>query len=348
MAMFIIKIFFPIGDILTTIISALISLCGLAAAIACFFIKGTAGDNTYWPDPLVPSIVPPLPIVEDHNFKKYLGIKFLWLLVVVVVLVYASARVAMNMVAWQLGNLSTQLTNSGTGSSTTANTTDDSLGLTSPCTQDIVTGTLLIQVKDPSSLFNPQYVYSGGHIYYRDQLLSNVDKKTFTIFDSSFWNDYALDKNHVYYLGEIITGADPTTFVVAANQFCEYDAHHLYYGGEMTSCTGEAVDEPVLLMQTTGSKPFSEYMYSDGKIYYSEGKINQKDGVVVPGVDNQTFTIFAGDSPAVAAYALDKNHVYYDGEIVNGADPVSFVISDQYEHDAHHIYTDGELLFSCK
>ena len=47
MAMFIIKIFFPIGDILTTIISALISLCGLAAAIACFFIKGTAGDNTY-------------------------------------------------------------------------------------------------------------------------------------------------------------------------------------------------------------------------------------------------------------------------------------------------------------
>ena len=225
---------------------------------------------------------------------------------------------------------------------------DDSLGLTSPCADSgaIDQGILLTQVQDPAAFSHSlDYIYSGGEIYYQDVLLSHIDKQTFTVFDSFFWHDYALDQNHVYYEWEILTWADPKSFVVVDHPYCQYDAHHVYIDGEMASCTGEAIDQGISLLQIKAPLSNPSYVYSGGKIYYQFDR--ESSTVFVSGTDNQTFAVFDGGSYE-SQYALDKQHVYYQGRLLHWADSVSFVLSDWYDHDAYHIYRDGKMLFSCK
>jgi hypothetical protein len=77
----------------------------LAASIACLFVKGTTGDNIYGSDPLSSTISIVPVVVDTPNVPKHIGIKFFFLLVLVIGLVYASVYVVKNMIEAQFGNM---------------------------------------------------------------------------------------------------------------------------------------------------------------------------------------------------------------------------------------------------
>jgi hypothetical protein len=82
--------------------------------------------------------------------------------------------------------------------------------------------------------FFPDYTYSHNAIYYDDNLLSGSDAQTFTVFDSVFGNDYALDKYNLYYKGEIIGDSDPQSSLIT-DSYHVYHAGHIYYDGVLMS-----------------------------------------------------------------------------------------------------------------
>ncbi len=282
------RIFFPIWDILATIVSWLLSLVGLAASIACLFVKGTTGDNIYGSDPLSSTISIVPVVVDTPNVPKHIGIKFFFLLVLVIGLVYASVYVVKNMIEAQFGNMFASTTVSEyTSSIDTWTTVEGTLLIEEDPEENI----LLVQAKETP--FFPDYTYSRNAIYYDGELLSGADAQTFVVFDSVFGNDYALDKNYLYYKENIIGNSDPKSPLI-----------------------------------TDG-----DYIYHAGIVYY--------DGVVMSGVDPQTFTIFN-------YYTSDKHHIYYWTTIVD-ADVASFVElrdwNEEYDaYDNNHKFYNWDML----
>jgi hypothetical protein len=96
------------------------------------------------------------------------------------------------------------------------------------------------------------------------------------------------------------------------------------------------------------------YYLKNGTIYYwwddftfSDGKRPDKS---IPSADVDTFQPlqdpFASECPSAPSfYGKDKNHVYYQGKIIEGADPTTFYISDRvYTKDKNHAFYGTHLI----
>jgi len=104
------------------------------------------------------------------------------------------------------------------------------------------------------------------------------------------------------------------------------DKNHLYYEGKII---GDSDLKSPLITDM-------DYVYHADHIYYN--------GINMSGVNSQTFAIFD-------RYALDKNHVYYEGTIVD-ANVASFVelqhSNSEYDaYDITHKYHHGDIVLDA-
>lgn len=95
------------------------------------------------------------------------------------------------------------------------------------------------------------------------------------------------------------------------------------------------------------------YFKKDTIIYVSEGRFFANAGVVLKGIDRETFQVLSYD------LAKDKNNVYYKGEIIDNADPLSFEllvsqikVDEKYNYvtyskDNNHVYFLSEILIDA-
>ena len=187
---------------------------------------------------------------------------------------------------------------------------------------------------------------------------SNTGVKPLSIINSAT-GGYATDGIYVYLNDNVISGAQASSFRMVGDTDYAVDNWSVYYGG--TLIPGQSSEDFKVLHDTVYAKG-SENAYYAGK--------------VIPMADVSSFTaldsIFAKDSSEVYAdgspisadpasfmssspnsgYGQDTQHVYYDGTVVSGADPASFMVESGYlgstisydAKDKKHYYNAGEVV----
>lgn len=131
-------------------------------------------------------------------------------------------------------------------------------------------------------------------------IVPGADAKSFKD-QSIFGLCFGTDTSHVYRDAQTIAGYNPATFA------------WLWYT--------KTKDGPVLFAKKNAT--------SIGKFAFSEGKNTAYTGEsVIPNGDPQTFKEWVG-SYDFAPWAVDKNNVYCQGEVVLGAIPASLSYSSQ-------------------
>ena len=110
-------------------------------------------------------------------------------------------------------------------------------------------------------------------------------------------------KDNVVYYNDSIMRADPNTF--------EYLSSHYAKDINMVFCGKEAI-------KNSDPKTFEiiDWQWQRDKYrYYNKG-------VPMPIIDYDTFEIL------IANYSKDKRYVYYDDQVIENADPLTFVVSE--------------------
>ncbi|MFO0764161.1 MAG: DKNYY domain-containing protein [Candidatus Gracilibacteria bacterium] len=123
-----------------------------------------------------------------------------------------------------------------------------------------------------------------------------------------------------------IDEADGKTFSYLGNSFAK-DKNHVYFTGRIIKGAN-----PDKFKFASGS--FSQYVIDDKNVWYGDEAI--------PLVDIETFS-YLGNS-----FAKDKNHVYFTGRIIKGANPDKFKFASgsfsQYVIDDKNVWYGDELL----
>lgn len=156
--------------------------------------------------------------------------------------------------------------------------------------------------KDSSGIYN-YYSNAGTPV-----LVKEADPKTFFQVN----NYYFADRQSVYYFNEShtlipIVRAETSTFKSPGILY-DYanDAQHVYYQDKIVS----GVDLSTLEWLQFG------YFKDANQAYYQDSPIFDADSF--------TFKYLGGNWSK--AYAKDAKHVYLNGQIIDGADPVTFVV----------------------
>ena len=184
------------------------------------------------------------------------------------------------------------------------------------------------------------YSIRDGHVFCNDTNLTGADPMTFVrVFSvpdyedagvSSLYN-VAKDKNHVYSECTVLAGASPSTFqmiFMANGQWANAakDAEHVYYASA-GGMDGSASLDLFASANSLTFQVFGDFIYGYSKDKHSVWKFDQvaQDPVVLQSADPASFHPLAGqNSPYEFDWGADKNHVYYDGRIIDQADPTTF------------------------
>ena len=166
--------------------------------------------------------------------------------------------------------------------------------------------------------YPPTFIQQDGQVYINSQsgkkLIPSADAQSFYV--STILDTWAKDTNNVYFTGSTtpVTGADPSTFTPVAGGFVQYarDKSSLYCAlGTWSDVSRLANGDPASF-----------------QILYT---VTQQVPNGTSGFD----------------YAKDKNNVYVDCEILEGADPSSFKIINAPTYDAQdkdHEYLQGRVV----
>ena len=158
------------------------------------------------------------------------------------------------------------------------------------------------------------YAKDKNHVYYyygfkdRVKIVNGADPASF----NHLRHDYAKDKNLVFYNGKIFEGADSPSFS-ASNVYAK-DKNHVYDHGQIV----EGADPASFVeLKPTGKyiNPLVMYAKNKNQVYYYNTDTGTK---VIKSADPNSI-VFLG-----LEYAKDKNHVYFEGNILAGADPATF------------------------
>ena len=141
--------------------------------------------------------------------------------------------------------------------------------------------------------------------------LEGADPASFVALDQ----DYGRDRSRVWYEGKPFT-AEAATFEV------------LDYGYARDSASGYYMRSPI---PGSDGKTFSviddNWSKDAGRVFWSDIDLNpsppQLVNRIVGGADPKTFQALEGD------YAKDAAHVWFEGQVVEGADPATFVVGAQ-------------------
>lgn len=171
----------------------------------------------------------------------------------------------------------------------------------------------------------PPYVPDNGPVQEElpDTVPAGADEATY----EQISYHYGKDKDHVYYEGEIMDNLDPATFIVFPERYYPLatadlaytkDANAAYYNQE--------------LIEEADAKTFfylniDLYAQDMNNFYYAGEPLN---------VDYDTYQVVN------FSVAKDKDHVYFDRVIVEGADVDTFeaVYSPYYKDKDHIFYKD--------
>ncbi|QIF01000.1 DKNYY domain-containing protein [Roseimicrobium sp. ORNL1] len=191
---------------------------------------------------------------------------------------------------------------------------------------------------------------------------------------------YAKDKNHVYLRARVVPGADPATFEMFDDEYsrdakfvyrgeeriCDDSANFEVLGGNFVK-NSKAVYRlyPKVEVQTTDVANFRKLAQSEYHSYFADTEHVYVNGIIVEGALPASFKVIKGgfgrdekqafyfsepmpdgtlmDSFEVldGPYARDGRRVYFMGKIVEGADPVTFEVTDakfQRAKDAKNRY----------
>ncbi|MHA4895796.1 DKNYY domain-containing protein [Pedobacter sp. PWIIR3] len=166
--------------------------------------------------------------------------------------------------------------------------------------------------------FGGHYGLDKNHVYHRGAILLAADPSTFEALDDIF----ARDKSHVFFGEKLIYGADPQTFQLIANSLYTKDKNDYYIFESQVH-----VSDKASFFMFNNSRSFG---WAKDKNYYY---IKEKK---YPLSDYESFTPIGED------YAKDKFQVYYQGSVVRGADPATFLVArNGTAQDKHGEYRDG-------
>jgi hypothetical protein len=195
------------------------------------------------------------------------------------------------------------------------------------------------------------YAKDKQSVYWRGNKVDGVDPKTFEILDSG----YVRDALNVYRSGTLICD-DAAHFEMVSGNFIK-NSHTVY---QLYPATTPVSDDPA---------NFREIAAQDGYSFCADLRQVYVNGNAIPGADPATFRILRGgytrdagqsyyfDKPMPegtkinslemleGAYAKDAARVYHLGHVVEGADPATFVVTDdkfQRAKDAHQEYEQGK------
>lgn len=197
------------------------------------------------------------------------------------------------------------------------------------------------------------YARDKQFVYWRGNKMPGVDPKTFEILDGS----YVRDSRNVYRNAVLICNDAPHFEVVSGN-FVKNS--HTVYGLY-----------PAIAPVSQDPAHFRELAAQDGYSFCGDLATVYVNGNPIPGADPATFRVLHGgytrdaqqtfyfDKPMpegtqmetlqilTGGYAKDSRRAYHMGKVVEGADPATFVVTDekfQKANDASHRYEQGKLV----
>ena len=157
---------------------------------------------------------------------------------------------------------------------------------------------------------NQDFSIVNGNLYLFGQLETDVDAATFEpVFSTTgVETQYAKDKNHVWEVD-----ADPSA------------------GGESTLSIVSGAD-PATFVSLGSDDPDDSYFEDKNHIYTTRG--------VLVDADSATFMVVLEDAFSRMVFGKDASHVYFENELIPGADPVTFITlgASGYSKDAYHVY----------
>jgi len=186
-----------------------------------------------------------------------------------------------------------------------------------------------------------KYPYStdGKNIYHQYNLMNYADPATFEVLEikdaSSEFNSYAKDENSVFYRSYSIEEADPATFELLSPAFAR-DSKHVFKGG--------------ILDENYDANSFEvlndSYFKDKNGVYYFDDHYYLTEPELVEGADSETFSWFkvpdAMEWLKFGGYGKDKNHIFYNGELVESSDSSSFTfLGGKYAKDKNQMYYLG-------
>jgi hypothetical protein len=160
--------------------------------------------------------------------------------------------------------------------------------------------------------FDQNYSKDSNNVYY---MYSHGEKSTLVGADSltfeqinEFW---AKDKNSIYNNGRKIDGVDMQTFQIINNSVFAKDKNNVYFPNYIDK--GEVKFDAQTFEILSGT-----YLRDKNQIVSLFKAGGASELIQITQVDIDTFQAVGG------AFGKDKNHVYYDNKIINGADLETF------------------------
>ncbi|MSR85120.1 hypothetical protein EXS71_01630 [Candidatus Uhrbacteria bacterium] len=203
--------------------------------------------------------------------------------------------------------------------------TTGTLGMCAPFFKDIshvFAGTGIIEGADPATfryigqVVGTPVLYSvsclaadKNNVYVDSTKIPNLDPQSVQTLGI-----YLKDKRAVYLYTTELKGADPKTFeLIDEGSVSAKDKNSVYECGQ------------VVMPNQTGFKFLGDYYGRIGSSVYHLGQ-------VIPGADGSSFSPMGGSEilsceSSSGGYAKDKNHVYFAGKLIQGADPQTFKLS---------------------
>lgn len=166
------------------------------------------------------------------------------------------------------------------------------------------------------------------YVYYKDQLIEGADAESFIVLDS----DYSRDKNQLFYQQNKVTD-------LTQDNIAEKPYRH-YYGGELLKRIYS--DE----LEIYHKLPYAKV---GADVFHQGKKINQIDGETIYPMRVFRKNYHKNSSYIFSQYYIrDEHNVYYQVEKVEGADPNSFIVTNEPDENSRfRNATNGQDKFLC-
>ena len=195
-------------------------------------------------------------------------------------------------------------------------------------------------------VLNYHFTKDRNHVYYENEILNEADSTSFVILQ----NNYAKDDNHIYYNNEILKEVDSSSFIVLDNNYMK-DKNSVYYKNikldksdpetfiimkdRYSKDKNFAYKEEKMILNAKGSD-FLEIKEIRGRVYHKDKNHVYFNGIEIEGADPKTFLVIDHE------YSKDKKNAYYNGKSVGERDCETFTLLGDYTKDKNHIYFKNE------
>jgi hypothetical protein len=173
---------------------------------------------------------------------------------------------------------------------------------------------------------------SDFYKYPYTRFLKQVDPTTFRTLNNFSGVPFAKDAQHVFYGSTLFQGADPNSFEIIFDQDginFERDKNHVYLKDKIIPNLSPKDVSIIGEGPSADSCQWSVFIKSDGVIYvmhdYTGMKGYEKNPFILYKIENADLDSFKYSG---LGYATDKNHVYFNEKIVEGANPKTFKLPE--------------------